>query len=307
MKRNAFVLLCLLAAVTARAQQTAAPIVDEAQKPVATVNGEVITKGKLDQLYSNMNGQMRAQYEQSGGKLAFLDNYVAKRLVIQEAMKSGFDQKPETRAALDMARESALFDRFIRDVVGASLVTEADVKKYYEDNKANFATPESVKARHIVVTAQGKTKEQARQKIQQVINELRAGVSGQISLTPEAERIFLSRFGEAARKYSEDGSAQSGGDLGWQPRGKLDPKFEEAAFNIRRGVMSGIIETSFGYHVILVEDKKPAGYQPFETVRNDIREYLLSQKAADVMGTVKRLTNELRANSKVSLFPENVR
>lgn len=306
MKRHALAALSLLAAVTAYAQQTAAPVVDDSQKPVATVNGEVITKGKLDHMYSNMNGQLRAQYEQSGGKMAFLDNYVAKRLLMQEAMKSGFDQKPETRAALEMARESALFDRYIRDVVGASLVTEADVRKYYEDNKANFAIPESVKVRHIVVTPQGKTKEQAREKIQKVVIELRAGVSGGMSLTPEAERIFLSRFGEAARKYSEDGSAQAGGDLGWQVRGKLDPRFEEAAFNIRKGVMSGIIETGFGYHLILVEDKKPAGHQAFEAVRIDIREILLSQKAADVMGTVKRLTNELRANSKVAFFPENV-
>lgn len=306
MIRIALVALFLLAAVAASAQQTAAPA-DDSQKPVASVNGEIITKAKLDQLYASMGAQMRQQYDQAGGKAAFLDNYVAKRLMIQEAMKSGFDRKPETVAALDMIRESALFDRYVRDVIGASVVTDADIRKYYDDNIASFATPEMVKVRHIVAArGQGRTLEQAREKIQQVAGEVRAGIPAGRAQTPETERILVSRFSEAARKYSEDGVAQSGGDLGWTKRGVFDPKFEEAAFNIPKGVLSGIIETSFGYHLILVEDKKPAGTQPFEAVRADIRELLLSQRAAQVIGNVKRLTNELRANSKVALFPENI-
>ncbi len=293
---------CSLLSALTFAQQP----VDDSQKIVATVNGEVITKAKLDALYSNMGTQMRAQYEKAGGKMAFLDNYVAKRLLIQEAVKSGFDQKPEVRASLDAARESALFDRYVRDIVGAQIVTEGDLRKYYDEHKSDFATPEMVKVRHIVMTPQGKTKEQALQKIQQIASEIRQGVPGAVTQTAEAGRILLSRFGEAAQKYSEDGAAPSGGDLGWQSRGSLDPKFEEAAFNIKAGVMSGVIETSFGYHLIFVEDKKPAGTQPYEAVRADIREFLLAQRAADVLGSVKRLTNELRASSKVALFPENM-
>jgi peptidyl-prolyl cis-trans isomerase C len=301
MKRSVLI-LCMLVAAAAVGQPA-----DESQKIVATVNGEVITKAKLDALYANMGVQMRSQYEKAGGKMAYLDNYVAKRLLIQEAIKSGFDQKAEVRATLEAARESALFDRYIRDVVAADIVTESDLRKYYDEHKSDFATGEMVKVRHIVVMPQGKTKEQALQKIQQVVAEIRQGVRGEMAKTPEGERILLSRFGEAARKYSEDGSASSGGDLGWQSRGSLDAKFEEAAFNMKTGVMSGIIETSFGYHLIFVEDKKSAGTLPFEEVRADLREFLLSQRAADVMGTVKRLTNELRASSKVALFPENVR
>jgi parvulin-like peptidyl-prolyl isomerase len=254
-----------------------------------------------------MNVQMRQQYDQAGGKTAFLDNYVAKRLLIQEAMKSGFDKKPETVAALDMARESALFERYVREVVAATVVTEADVRRHYDDNKADFAVAEMVKVRHIVAgVGPGKTPEQALQKIQKVASEIRAAIPAALARTPEMERILLYRFGEAARKYSEDGSAQSGGDLGWRPRGVFDKKFEEAAFNMQKGVISGIVETQFGYHLILVEDKKPAGTQPFEAVRSDIREFLLSQKGAQVIANLKQLTNELRANSKVALYPENV-
>jgi len=306
MKRITLAALGLLAAVTAFAQPTAAPA-DDSQMPVATVNGEVITKAKLDQLYASMGVQMRQQYDQAGGKAAFLDNYVAKRLLIQEAMKSGFDKKPETLAALDIVRESALFDQYVREVVAATVVTEADVRKHYDDNQADFAVAEMVKVRHIVAgVGQGTTPEQARQKIQKVASEIRAAIPAALAQTPEMERILLSRFSEAARKYSEDGSAPSGGDLGWRPRGVFDKKFEEAAFHMRKGVISGIIETQFGYHLILVEDKKSAGTQPFEAVRSDVREFLLSQKGAQVITNLKQLTNELRANSKIALFPENL-
>ena len=107
MPRIITVLVLTLIATVAVAQQPA----KEAEKIVATVNGEVITKAKLDMLYANMNSQMRAQYDRAGGKMAFLDNYVAKRLLLQEAAKSGFDQRPEVQAAAEAAKESALFDR----------------------------------------------------------------------------------------------------------------------------------------------------------------------------------------------------
>jgi peptidyl-prolyl cis-trans isomerase C len=306
MKRYALIALCLLAAGAALAQQPAPPV-DDSQMPVASINGEIITKAKLDFLYANLSVQMRQQYEQAGGKVAFLDNYVAKRLLIQEAMKTGFDKKPETLAALDVARESALFDRYVRDVVAATVVTEADVRKHYDENQKDFAVAEMVKVRHIVAgVGQGKEPEQALQKIQRVLTEIRAGIPAARAQTPEMERILLSRFSEAARKYSEDGSAPSGGDLGWRPRGVFDKQFEEAAFNMPRGVISGIVETQFGYHLILVEDKKSGGTQPFESVRADVREFLLSQRGAQVIVNLKQLTNELRASSKVALYPENV-
>ena len=304
MKSKVIIAVCLLAATVAVAQQ--APV-DPSQKPVATVNGEIITKAKLDHLYASLAPQMRQQYDQAGGKVAYLENYVAKRLMIQEAMKSGFDKKPEVIADLEMIRESALFDRYVRETVGTSVVSEADVRKYYEENLKNFATPELVKVRHIVAAeSQTTTRSQALAKIQKVLAEIRAAVPQARATTPESERLLVSRFSEAARKYSEDGVAPQGGDLGWAKRGQFDQKFEEAAFSIPKGVLSGIVESSFGYHLILVEDKKPAGSRPFEEVRNGIRDLLLQQKATEVVTGIKRLTNELFAQSKVSYFPENV-
>lgn len=301
-------------ALSAVAQQSAPvaaphPAATDSQKIVATVNGELITRAKLDSLYAGIGSQLRVQYERSGGKMAFLDNYVAKRLMIQEALKSGFDKRPEVQQALEAARESALFDRYIRDVITPQTITGADVRKYYDEHMTEFATPEMVKVRHIVITTNGKSKDQALLAIRSAAAEIRRNLPDPRdprAQTDGEKQILISRFAEAARKYSEDGSAQAGGDLGWQAKGVLDPKFEDAAFHIEPGRVSGAIETSFGFHLILVEEKKPAGTRSFAEVQNDIREFVTAQRAAEVMGSVKRLTNELRASSKVSLYPENV-
>jgi peptidyl-prolyl cis-trans isomerase C len=279
----------------------------EDQKTVAVINGEVITRAKLDSLYNNMPPQMRAQYERTGGKMAFLDNYVAKRLLLQEATKSGFDKRPEVQGAIEAAKESAVFDRYVKDVVAAPIVTEAEMRKYYDEHKSDFATPEMAKVRHIIITFDNKTKPAAMDVIKRAATEIRAGAPSLRDPSPEAKQILLSRFTAAARKYSEDGAAQSGGDLGWVAKGTLDKNFEDAAFNMAPMTISGIVESQFGYHLIFVEAAKPAGTQPYEDVRNDLREFLITQHSADLVGAVTRLTNELRANGKVAFYPENIK
>ncbi|HYM61972.1 MAG TPA: peptidylprolyl isomerase [Thermoanaerobaculia bacterium] len=283
------------------------------QKIVAVVNGETITLEKLNQLYDRLGTQMREQYERTGGKAGFLDNYIRKRLVVQEAIKSGFDKRPEIQAEMDAAKEGALFDRYVRDVVSAPIVTDAEIHAYYDQHQSEFATPEMIKVRHIVITANGagpapKTKEQALEAIKGVYTAIRSqNVFPKGTDQDAIDRIVLAHFAQAAQKYSEDGSAQSGGDLGWVSRGSLDTTFEETAFALKKGSMSGIVETRFGFHLILVEDKKPAGTESFETAKSKVREYLMTQHASDVMAAAAKLMNDLRNSSKVSVNLENLR
>jgi peptidyl-prolyl cis-trans isomerase C len=317
MKRMLLLSIAALALPLA-AQQTPAPAAAKPApapaKQVALINGEVITVEKLDHLWNNMSVVVRDQYEKSGGKQAFLENYLRKRLVLQEAIKSGFDKRPDVMADLDAARDSALFDRYVRDVIAAPYMSEADIRKYYDEHPSEFPTPERIHVRHIVVAPiaggpAAKTKEQAAERIKLILADLikhNMDIRGAGSEAASA-RLRLIYFADAARKFSEDGSASSGGDLGWKAQGDLDPAFEEVAWKLAPGAMSGIIETQYGYHIIFLEERQPAGTEPYEAVRPGIREYLLTQKATDVMTAVNRLTNELRQTSKVVLFPENVK
>ena len=284
-----------------------------AQKIVANVNGDVITQEKLDYLYSRMNAQMRANYEKSGGKGAFLDNYLRKRLLIQEAIKAGFDKRPDVQADMEAARESALFERYVRDVIGQAVVTDADVRRYYDEHEKEFATPERIKARHIIVMFNGagpkaKSKEEAQALIDKVAADLRQKAASLKSAdAASASSVITNYFADKAKEISEDGSAPIGGDLGWMPKGTLDPKFEEAAYALKPGAVSDVVETRFGYHLILLEEKQGVGKEPFEKVKLQIRESLLANKMPAVMDAVSKLTSELRIASKVAVYPENIR
>jgi peptidyl-prolyl cis-trans isomerase C len=278
----------------------------EAQKPVAVVNGETITAQKLDQLYERLGTQMREQYEKAGGKPAFLENYVRKRLLIQEAVKAGFDKRSDVQADMEASKESTLFDRYVRDVVASNIVTDKAVRQYYDQHQDEFVTPERVHVRHIVITAsntgpRAREKEQALEIIKRIAVDLREKV------VKAPKQLRVNQFAQLARQNSEDASAQSGGDLGWVTKGQLDPDFEAAAWGLTPGVPSGIVETKFGYHLILVEEKQAAGIEPFDHARASIREFLMTQHAAEVMETVSKLTNELRAHSKVAIYPENIK
>lgn len=310
MKRTlSFVVLSTAVAAAALAQTAATPA---GQKPVAVVNGETITAEKLDQLYEGIGTQMRTQYENAGGKQAFLENYIRKRLLLQEAVKSGFDKRPEVRAAVDAAREAALFDRYVADVVASRIVTDAAVRAYYEQHPEEFKTLEKAHVRHIVIAVTNSgpnphTPEQALQMAEKIATELHALNATTRAANPAAAlQLRVNEFAQLARKYSEDATAASGGDLGWVTRDQLDPAFAEAAFGIPVGIPSGIVKSSFGYHLILVEAKQPAGKQSFDEVKSSLREFLMAQHAADVMAAVTRLTNELRASSKIAIYPENI-
>ena len=304
MKRFIFASLAFVALpLLAQAPQTT----PDEQRPVAVVNGEVITSGQLDRLYDGIGALMREQYAKNGGKAAFLDNYIRKRLVIQEALKAGYDKRPDVQADLEAAKESALFDRYVRDVVATTIVTDAEIAKYYKDHPDDFSTPEQVKVRHIVIGPRSQSREEALEQVQKVLAGLHAQNEAIKFSEPAATQMRVHNFAEMARKYSQDPSAESGGDLGWLSRGQLDPTFEEAAFQMQKGKLSGVIQTNFGYHIIFVEDRKAAGTEPFDQAKESIREFLMNQHTADVMNAVSKLTNELRANGKIALHPENIK
>jgi len=288
---------------------------DDTKKAVAVINGETITVDKLNRMYNNLNTQMRTNYDANGGKGAFLENYIRKRLLIQEAFKHGFDKQPDVAAAVEAARESTLFDRYVRDVVAAPIVTDKDIKEYYTAHPDDFATPEKVHVRHIVVGVTNvgpapKTKAQALERIEAIASELHAADAATAQAKPDPAtlaKLRMAHFMDAAKKYSEDASAESGGDLGWVTKGQLDSDFEAVAWNLKPGVISGIVQTKFGYHLIMVEGRQAPGTEPFEVVKSGVREYLMTQKAADVVNAVAKLTNELRDNSRISVFPENIK
>ena len=137
-------------------------------------------------------------------------------------------------------------------------ITEKEIESYYEYNAKMYSQPKQVKAKHILFkVAQDDTEEvknKVKERAEKVLEKARKGDD----------------FAALAKEYSEGPSKSQGGDLGYFKTGQMEPPFEEAAFALKKGEISDLVQTRFGYHIILVEDIKEAGMTPLEQVREDI-------------------------------------
>ncbi len=148
-------------------------------------------------------------------------------------------------------------------------LNEADVKSYYEQNKDRLGTKEERRASHILIAAPASApaaeREKARAKAEQLLAEVRKAPG---------------TFAEVARKNSQDpGSAEKGGDLDFVTRGAMVKPFEDALFALKKGQISDVVETQFGYHIIQLTDIKPATIPSFEQARAGIESDLRTQQA----------------------------
>lgn len=163
----------------------------------------------------------------------------------------------------------------------AKALESADFKKRVEDqyklNQAQYETPEQVKAAHILIKADAATDAEARKKAEAVL-----------------QRLEKEDFGKVAAQVSDDpGSKAKNGELGYFSRGQMVKEFEDAAFALPVGKTSGLVKSSFGYHIIKVTDKKPAHKTTFEAVQNDIARKLLTDEK--YMEFIKGVESEIAA------------
>ena len=196
----------------------------------------------------------------------------------------------------------------LADQIQDTTVSDADAKKYYNENINRFKYPEQVKASHILIAANKKDLEElikAENEGRELSEaELKAKVEERIKeKKAKAEEILSevkkdpTQFAKIAKEKSEDpGTAPNGGDLGFFAKGRMVPEFEKAAFALKPNSVSGIVQTNFGYHIIYVTDRKEAGQEPFEKVQNDIKQYMQSEKQITL---VDNLLESLKKNSTI--------
>lgn len=153
-------------------------------------------------------------------------------------------------------------------------VTPQELQTYYNSHRDQYRVPEQVNVRHILIKiptpgADGKVDESAvkaaREKAEGILKQVQSG----------------GNFAEIAKKNSEDpGSKDNGGSLGWIQRGQTVPEFEQSAFSLGKGQTSGIVRSTFGFHIIHVDDKQDAHVKPLDEVKPQIEQQLASDKAA---------------------------
>ncbi len=172
-------------------------------------------------------------------------------------------------------------------------VSEAELKSYYEQNKERFGTKEERRASHILISAPADAsagdRAKAKAKAEQLLAELQKAPA---------------TFGDVARKNSQDtGSAEKGGDLDFVTRGSMVKPFEDAMFALKKGELSPVVETEFGYHIIRLDDVKAGAVPPFEQVRGALENEVRAQQATQEFAKAAEAFTEIVYQQPDSLQP----
>src|SRR5579862_2855747 len=164
-------------------------------------------------------------------------------------------------------------------VEAGTTVSPQELQGYYDQHKDDYRVPEQVSVSHILIKTplpgpDGKVDpkgvEEARKKAEDVLKQVKAG----------------GNFAELAKKYSEDpGSAKNGGSLGWIGKGRTVPEFEKVAFSLPKGGTSDLVQSSYGFHIIRVDDKQAAHVKTLDEVKDQIEDSIKRQKAAQAMSS----------------------
>ena len=184
-------------------------------------------------------------------------NLYVRRSLAQQADAAGLASNPETKAALQIARDKVLSDALLAKIDKDNALPDAKLeglaRSNYNANPDRFKVSEQVQIRHILIASPD---DAGRAKAAQVLARLQGGAD----------------FAALAKEYSADpGSAAKGGELGFFAKGAMVPEFEEAAFALQKqGELSGLVKTKFGYHILQLQARRPAGVRSFEEVRDDL-------------------------------------
>ncbi|MFA6567883.1 MAG: peptidylprolyl isomerase [Victivallales bacterium] len=249
-------------------------------------------------------------------KLAEADGYKPDPAKAEEEFKKLTAQLPpeqlaETLAKQGMTQEAIkariamglVIQQWIEEKVAPNIkVSDEDAEKFYRENQERFKKPETIRASHILVKideidpekAKGMTdeqkgkasdelKQQALKKAQDILAKLKQGED----------------FAKLATENSACPSKEKGGDLGTFEKGKMAEEFDKAAFSLKPGELSDVVETELGYHIIRTAEKKESEFMPLQDVKGFLVEGLKNQKTSEIIQD--RIETE-KKNKKVEIF-----
>jgi peptidyl-prolyl cis-trans isomerase C len=261
--------LLALAACSAEKDTKSAP--PASSEPAAvTVNGTPISQRTVDMVARQGAGSGRPDTPET--RKTIIDNLALQMVIAQEAVKNGLDKTPEVAEQIDAMKQSVLANAYVKDYIKNNPVTDDMLKQEYDRLKA-MVTGEEYKARHILVEKEAEAKD----------------IIARLTKDPGA-------FAKLAKEKSKDpGSKDNGGDLGWFDPSRMVPEFAAALAKLEKGKFTAApVKTQFGYHVILLEDKKPIEAPPLDDVKPQLSQQLQQQN-------VMKQVDALKAKAKIEV------
>jgi peptidyl-prolyl cis-trans isomerase C len=207
---------------------------------------------------------------------------VNEELLHQQAKRSGYEKNDAFKNQVKVfekqfedAKKQALINLIVRDNIDSKIqISQEEVAAYYNNNPKQFEEFEQRRAKHILV----KDKAEA----QRLLNRIKQKKSS---------------FDAVAKKYSQDPTAENGGDLGWFKKGDLVPEFEKAVFALRKNQLSQVVKTEFGYHIIQLTDTKTVAKRELKDVQQQIQQAIYNQKRNTALNEYLKT---LKQNHKVT-------
>ena len=260
----------LLAIPSSNAETKLKPLEKMETKIVATVDGKPIFLSEI----IGMAQRLPEQYRKMSLEAVYpslLTRAIDSKLVTLEGRRAGFSKDPDVKKRLLDVEDQIISEIFLTKTIG-SQVTEEALQKIYSETKSEMASGDQIKARHILLDSE--------EKALAIIKKLQAG----------------GEFAKLASEYSTGPSAASGGDLGWFGEGQMVPEFSKAAFALNPGdIVTKPVKTQFGWHIILVEDRKVSAPPSFDEAKEQLAS-TMSQKL------LKELIETLRTKAKIVRF-----
>ena len=226
-------------------------------KVLAIIAGKEIKESNLQTMIDRYPAERKAYFETEESRKQLLEQMISFELINNLGKELKINETEEYKENIKQAETDILTQLTLNKLLLEVTVTEQDALEYYNNNKAQFAQEPQVSAKHILVDTE------------ELANSIKA----------EIDNNELS-FEDAAIKYSTCPSKEQGGDLGSFGRGMMVKEFEDAAFVIDLNVVSEVVKTQFGYHLIKVENRTEGSEMSFEAVKEQIINMLL-QKAQE--------------------------
>ena len=254
---------------------------------LATVNGKSISKSDVDTIlkaqHMSFDKLSKSQQKQ------MLDKLIERELLVDVASKAGVEKDPEFVKALNNYKKDLAIKIWMDKIYKRTLISDSEANKYYQEHKEQFKTPAKVHARHILVNSEKEAKD--------IIAEL-SKLKGE-----ELKKKFI----ELAKAKSTGPSGKNGGDLGYFGAGQMVKPFNDAVFAMQKGEVSKEpVKTQFGYHIIYLEDTKPAGYSSFEDVKNKIIAKMRQEQfSKTIKDTIENQKKSAKITSTIKLEDNN--
>ena len=244
-------------------------------KVYAVVNGENITQEDVAMVLrgQRVNFENLSQEQQK----QMISGLVEQKLLTNEAYKSDIIKQKEYVEELEKFKKTLAFQFWIRDFSKSITISDKEVQKFYNDNKAQLKSPVQLKASHILV----KTKKEAEAIIADLLK------------SSDLKKSFT----KSAQEKSVGPSGSNGGELGWFTADKMVPEFSSAALTLTVGTMTKApVQSEHGFHVIYLDDKKKPVTLEFAQIKDRLKQDLLQKKFTDA---VKKKAAALKKHAKI--------